>query len=788
MKSIKIKIKRALIIIAGSLMLILFLGICLISPLAKYLIEKYDGQYTGRQITMGWLYINPFTGYFYASDLKIYESKSLPALVKSDTLFFSAKGLGVDFAMLKLPSKTIEITNCTLNQPRGIIIQNKRDLNFNDLIRRFSAAKPGKTSSQVHVNILGIKIKNGSFYYNEKGIPVKYFIKDVNFESKGKYWKADTVAVKFSLSSGTGSGTASGRLTLNLKNLDYKVVVVIHEFDLKFMEQYLRDLANYAYFSANLDADIKASGNITDQENLNAAGLLQMNDFHFGRNLDEDYVSFDKLVLKIDSLSPKNHQYVIDSLSLTHPFLKYERYDDLDNLQRMFGKNGANISAAKADPARFNLILQISDYIKVIAKNFFQSDYRINKLAIYKGDLRFSDYSLAEKFTTEANPLFIVADSVNKNRKRVKASIKTSIQPYGNIAVNLSVNPRDSGDFDIQYHFRSLPVSLFNPYLITYTSFPMDGGTIELNGNWKVRNSIIESDNHLLVIDPRITKRKKNKDAKWIPSPLIMSFIREQGNVIDYEIPITGNLKSPKFHLHDVIMDILGNIFVKPATIPYRAQVKTIENEIEKSLTLQWEMRQSSQRPDQNVFVNKITDFLIRNPKASINVYPMQYAVKEKEYILFFEAKKRYFLLSGKKDTRLLSYDDSMKVDKMSVKDHLFLRYINNQVNDTMLFTIQDKCNRFVGPMFVNTRFKQLNKEREIAFMSSFRKKNLEKRVNIHAGENTVPYNGFSFYKIVYEGELPEYLIKAYRQLNELNNISPRKRFKKEREMNKSKL
>ena len=60
----------------------------------------------------------------------------------------------------------------------------------------------------------------------------------------------------------------------------------------------------------------------------------------------------------------------------------------------MFGKNGANISAAKADPARFNLILKIADYIKVLAKNFFKSDYKINKLAIYNGNLKFNDYCL----------------------------------------------------------------------------------------------------------------------------------------------------------------------------------------------------------------------------------------------------------------------------------------------------------------------------------------------------------------------------------------------------------
>jgi len=772
------KLKKTFIIVIGSVIITVMVVILLISPITKYLVEKYDEQYTGRQIKIGWAYVNPFTGYIYFSNLKIYESKS-------DSVFFSAKGVSANFAMLKLLSKIIEITKITLDQPKGIIIQNKKDFNFNDLIKKFTPEKTDTTPSTVHFNILSIKIKNGAFYYREKVIPVSYFIKEVNFESTGKQWNADTIAVKFSFLSGTGNGSAKGNFTINFKNLDYRAAVIVDKFDLKFLEQYLNDITNYGTFSANLDADLKATGNLTDEENLNSKGLIALNDFHFGKDPDDDYASFDKLALNIIKLNPKNHVYIFDSLSLSHPFLKYERYDYLDNLQTMFGKNGANISDAKEDQDRFNLILKIADYIKIISKNFFRSDYKINKVAIYKGCLKFNDYSLTEKFSIEANPLYFIADSVNKNRERVKVSFKSGIQPYGNLSVALSINPKDSADFDMQYHLQSLPASVFNPYLITYTSFPLDRGTIELNGTWKVRNGRIKSDNHLLIIDPRVSGRLKNKDTKWIPSPLIMFFIRERGNVIDYEIPITSNLKNPKFHLHDVIFDALGNIFVKPATTPYRTEVKNIENEIEKSLTLKWEMRQGSLLPDQEKFVNKMVDFLINNPEASIAVYPMQYAEKEKEYIRFFEAKKKYFLLSKGKNALALSESDSLKVDKMSVKDCSFVQYLNKQVNDTLLFTIQEKCNNFIGSAIINDKFKQLNKEREDAFMLPFKKKAVENRVKIYTGENNIPYNGFSFYKIVYKGERPESLIKAYQQINELNNVAPRKRFEKEREKNK---
>jgi hypothetical protein len=788
MKIANTKLKKTILIVIGSIIITVTVVILLISPIAKYLLEKYAEKYTGRHIKMSWIYVNPFTGYVHISNLKIYESKSLPDYKKGDSIFFSAKGVSANFAMLKLLSKTIEISEITLDQPKGIVIQNKKELNFTDLIKLFTPKKPRTTPSSVHFTILSIKIENGVFWYREEVAPISYFIKEVNIESTGKRWNADTMAVKFSFSSGPASGSAKGNFTINFKTMNYSVAAILKKYDLKVMEQYMKELVNYGNFSANLDADIKSTGNFNDEEDINLKGLVVLNDFHFGKSPGDDYASCEKLVLKIDELSPKKHQYNFDSLSLTHPFVKYERYDYLDNLQRMFGINGANISAAYADPARFNLILKIVDYIKVLAKNFFQSDYKINRLAIYRGDLKFNDFAISEKFSADINPLFIIADSINRNHKRVNVSLKSGIQPYGYISVNLSINPKDKGDFDLQCHLQKMPASMFNPYLVTYSSYNLDRGTIEFHGIWNVRNGIIQSVNHLVIIDPRVTKRLKNKDTKWLPMPLIMSFIRERGNVIDYEIPITGNLKNPKFHLHDVLMDLLENTFIKPATAPYRLEVKNMETEIEQSHTLKWKMRQGSLLPDQEKFVNTIVDFLINNPDASISVYPMEYAEKEKEHILFFEAKKKYFLLFKDQNALSLNKNDSLKVDKMSVKDSLFVHYLNKKVGGNMLFTIQEKCNKFIGSAIVNAKFKQLNKEREDAFISQFKQKGVQNRLKIYPGENIIPYNGFSYYKITYKGEIPEALTKAYRKMNELNDEAPRKKFKNDRKKNRKAL
>ena len=771
-----LKWKKPLLILLGVLIAAALLVIIFISPITKYVIEKYDEEYTGRQITMDWVYVNPFTGNLAFKNFKIYE-------YKSDSVFLASTGLNLNIGILQIFAKQYIIKSINLIEPVVFISQNKKgDINFADLIERFSSkGAPDTMKKAVFFNILDMKIDQGEFHYRERSVPINYFVKDMIFESEGMKWDVDTFNAKFSFKSGLGAGDVKGNFTLNLKNLNYSIATVVNKFDLKFIEQYFKDISNFGNFSANFDADVKAKGNLNDAENIIAEGSLILNDFHLGKNVENDYAAFDKLTVSINEINPKNRKYLFDSLVLVHPYIKYEQYDYLDNLQLMFGKNGENIKEAKQDPTKFNLILEIADYVKLVTKNFFRSYYQVNKLAVYKADINYNDFTLNEQFSIGVNPLNIIADTIDKNNARLKIYVKSGIEPYGNATVNLSINPKDSSDFDIQYNFQKIPITLFNPYTIAYTSFPLDRGTVEFNGKWHVLNGKIQSDNHLIVIDPRVSKRIRKKDMKLLPLPLIMAFVRERGNVIDYQIPITGNLKDPNFHWRDVIFDLIKNIFVKPVTFPYGIAVKNVENDIEKLLTLKWEMNKNTPLPIEEKFIEKMVDFLKKTPDASITITPQSYAVKEKEHILFYEAKKEYYLDVNNIKTLSFTENDSLAVDKLSVKDASFVQYLNKKTKGIMLFTVQDKCRNIVDADKVLSKFNQLNKQRANILLSYFKDKQVENRVKILESKNVIPFNGYSFYEIAYKGEYPKALLAAYRKLENFDDQVPRKKFKEER-------
>jgi len=774
----KSKLKKSLLIIALSLFLVFAIVIICISPIAKYLIEKYDVKYLGREVKIGWLYLNPFTAYAHIGNLKIYEANS-------DSLFLTAAGLSVDFQLYKLFNKTYEINTITLNKPVAYVIQTKKEMNFSDLITRFTPkAKQDTTKPKtpVHFNILNIEVNNGEFHYTEKTIPINYFVKNVNISSPGKWWDVDSMNYKFSLESGPSSGKISGNAALNFDSLNYRLATKIERFDLDLINQYLQDLSNYGNVAAFLDLDMNVTGSVKDVLDMDANGFIAISDFRFGKDSIVEFAAFDKLVIDAQKISPRTYQYYIDSIMIAKPFFVFERYDELNNLEKMFGKDGAKIKQANAesDAGKFNLIIEIAKVVKKIAKNFLQSYYKINQVAIYNGDFKYNDFALREKFSIAANPLFLTIDSADKNKSRFTAQLNSDIKPYGKLAADLSIDPNNLGNFNLKYKLQNVPISLFNPFVVSYTSFPLDKGKLAFNGYMNVVDSAIKSENHLLIIDPRVAKRVKKKDTKWIPVPFIMALVRGAGNAIDFQIPIAGNLNDPKFNVWKVVGEIVRNIFVKPPLSPYLYHISQVEKEIEKSISLKWLMHQTELTASEEKFIKKINHFLEKNESAQITISPMIYTAKEKEHILLFEAKKKYFMDANKITNKNLSEEDSLKVDKMSVKDSFFIKYLDKRVNNSMLFTVQEKCAVIIGNELISNEFNKLNKTRQNVFMTYFG--DTKQRVKFNTINDVVPFNGYSYYKINYNGDIPESLLEAYNELQGINNAVPREKYKGKRQ------
>jgi hypothetical protein len=721
------------------------------SPLARSLIEKHDVAYTGREISIGRALVNPLAGTLCLKNLVVYE-------LGNDSIFMSGRKFRVNLSLVKLISGVYELSSLKLNDPVINIIREDTVFNFNDIIIKFSV----ETEEEIlKLNIRNIEIKNGIVYYREDDIPGNLTLSEVYFKSKGVFWNVDSITGSLSLV--PEKGFVSGNFMFGKEGLDYHVDISISEFALGLFEPYVDKMAGEANLTGIVNLDLIASGNLNQLMKGKARGSFELNDFHIGPGEGMDYISINRLLFQFREINLTDHRFVLDSVLLDKPSILYQLYDTLDNYRRMFYSLQARDLTASGEEGE-----DTDKFLKSIG----EADYYIHSFSVNDATIEFEDYSISEKFSIAADNFNIKADTIDKQNRRVVAVLEGDIRPYGRFDARLSMDPENEENFDFKYEIRNVAASTFNPYLLTYSSHILDHGTIEMHGKWSVRASDINGQNHFIVINPQNTKKIREKDKGWIPVPLILAFVRERGSVIDYDIPVEGNLDDPEFVFCDVITDILRNIVVKPPTTPYRLEVRNAENKIEKTLNVRWKMGQSSIDDEQGRFMKNVARFLKNNPEARIVVQPVFYEEKEKETILIFEARKRYFLQSSDKQANTLTRPDSIKVEKIPVRDTEFMQFLNNSVKGHELLTIQEKCYRLLGREPVNQKYAILVEERKKAFMEYF--EDLEDRVEILDIINTQPYNWLSYYDINYKGDIPESLSEAFNKLYEFNTQPPR--------------
>src|SRR5690606_34057209 len=150
------------------------------------------------------------------------------------------------------------------------------------------------------------------------------------------------------------------------------------------------------------------------------------------------------------------------------------------------------------------------------------------------------------------------------------------------------------------------------------------------------------------------------------------------------------------------------------------------------------------------------------------------YEEKELEYIGFYEAKKKYFLLSNRIKISDLDKKDSVEIVRMSPKDSLFNLYMRRHLKDTSSHTTQQLCMAYVGPDLIAKKYQALNAARKSKFLSYFDEAGVSSRLRFERPVNVVPFNGYSFYQVSYDGPIPESMKEAYKELKEFDNERPR--------------
>jgi hypothetical protein len=696
-------LRRIIFILIITLVSLFALAVIFISPIAKWAIEKYSVEYTGRQINMDKLYINLFTGNINTKGFKIYEEKS-------NKIFYQCDEMRVGVTLHKLFIKEYEITEVTLNTPTVYVIQHGKKFNFSDLIKRFSTpppAKPEPKGAPAHWYVKKFNISNATVVYITDLPANKLQLIHGNIGISDLAWNNPKYSVKINFGLASG-GTVDATSTFNLDTYLYHVSLDIEKFNVSPFYVYLKDYLRVNSLDGLITTQLSISGNMHKATEIATSGKLTIADFSIIDNTNDKLVAFKSMNMSIDSVNTAQNIYKFNSITMLEPYLKFEMYTDGYNFDRLSTTPPSKTVDTAATVVYANIFQMISGYVQSITENYVVSNYNADKLSIQNGEVYFTDYTLPQKFTYHFDQLNAVSDRVSSNKEKISIVADCRLNSSGHMNGVINVNPKNFKDFDMDFNVKDMHMRDFNPYSKFYVATPFVTGSVQYHNITSVAGGKLKSSNTLTIYQLKAGKTDNSYKPQYkLPIRLAVALLTDRHGNVTLDIPVEGDLNNPKFKWGKVIWHVLGTLIVKAATAPFRMLAGLFGGSEKDYKQLDFEYAQATLNTDQQKQLSQIAKIAVQKPGVKIEMSQTTDINNEKEKIAENLVKQRYL---GFGDT--LTDDQQQKIASLNVNDSLFVKYIDSILVTPKAQSSQEKCMQIVGPQKLEVLFVALEQQR----------------------------------------------------------------------------
>lgn len=693
------RLRRWLLVLIGILVLVITLAFIFISPIAKYFIEKYDVQYTGREIKMNKIFLNLFTGTASITDFVIYEKDG-------KTAFFKAGKLKATISLYKLWRDKYDLSNIEAESPTITIIQKGNHFNYDDIVTKMSG-EPDTADSTTTTNskatqywIRNLSIKDFTITYINTLPYNKVSIQKGSLIIPLIAWNDPVYKVDCGFSFAEG-GTIQSKTIYNNKSGLFTLGLDVKQFNCSILFPYLKDYMQATSLDGLFSTTLNISGNANKPEEVAAAGLLSLEKFSVVDNIREKLLACDKLEIKVDSVNTKQNLYDFKTVDLDRPFIKFAMYDDGFNYERLLKSSPAASAGSSNDPSSSyaNVFVMASEYLNDIIKDYVISNYNADALKIKNGTLVFSDYTLEDKFQYQFDSLNILSDRISSNNHRIAFELSSILNSTGNLKGSMYISPDNFKDVELELNVSKLMVSDFNPYSVYYVATPFLDGNVFYTNKTTIHNRKLDNKNELTIYKMKAGKKVKNKTAIKVPVRLAVSLLKDVKGDIHLKIPVSGSLDDPKFKWGKIVWQVLKNLMLKAATAPYRLLAGRFGGNESDYKEIVFQYDQPALNEKQLKQLEQLVSILQKDEEVKLELVSMMNTEDESEHIATQLAKRRFLKIN---DSISISKEQSTLLSELSLKDSSFIKFLDEQTGAQRLQSVQDKCIQFIGKEKIN--------------------------------------------------------------------------------------
>ncbi|QFY41548.1 DUF748 domain-containing protein [Candidatus Methylospira mobilis] len=198
----------------------------------------------------------------------------------------------------------------------------------------------------------------------------------------------------------------------------------------------------------------------------------------------------------------------------------------------------------------------------------------IGALRIRDGQADFSDYTLnPTSFSADIKALngTILSLSSEENT-RSDVMLEGRINTYDPVKIFGQINLLAAKTYsDLTLQFSDMDLAPFSPYAAKFAGYRIDEGKLSMDLKYQLKDEQLEASNRFQIDQLTLGEKVDSDSATDLPIKLAIALLKDGSGRIEFELPVSGDLKQPDVSIGGILADAAMKLFTKLVSAPFSA-------------------------------------------------------------------------------------------------------------------------------------------------------------------------------------------------------------------------
>ena len=236
--------------------------------------------------------------------------------------------------------------------------------------------------------------------------------------------------------------------------------------------------------------------------------------------------------------------------------------------------------------------------------------------------LQFTDYSLPLPFSTNIHKLNgEVSTLASDTQIPADLQFEGQVGDDGLARIEGTIHAwHPTRDTDVMLTFRNLVVKGYSPYTIAFAGRRIAEGRMDLDLGYHLSDGKLKGSNSIVFYDLKLGEKVESPDAMDLPLSLAVALLKDSEGVIEMDIPVTGDLGDPQFHLGGAIRSAIGDAIGSVVSAPFRFLAGLVGAGEEDLQRIAYPAGRSDLTPPQRQRVGLLRKALVKRPELVLEL------------------------------------------------------------------------------------------------------------------------------------------------------------------------